>query len=510
MNLRPHQVLAIEMLRNSIREGKHRPILAAPCSFGKTVVAAKILQEVYKKGKRGIFICDRIKLVQQCLEEFDEVGIPCGVMQGSHWRTDCTKPIQIASIQTLARRRIPHFDLAIVDECHTHYQSLTKFMERWNNIPFIGLSATPYSQGLGLHYNDILVPITPRELLKKGFLAPVRYYGGKVVNLDNVKSKRILTGGKDFDADSLGDAIDQQKERLVGDIIENWKKYANDRQTIAFSPNIKNSKYLVRMFREAGITAEHIDGYTDDEERKWLYKAHDDGEFRVLSCSRLLNTGYDAPQVSCLIDLFPTQSLIQYIQRAGRIMRLHKDKQYAVYLDHAGNVRRHGFPEDIIPKCLDDEEKVFAEKEQTETEEKEEKICECPQCYAEMKGLKCGVCGYEHPKEIEMESTEEMLVEIKEKKYANKNESVERKQEWLGELLFYAKGKGYSKGWASHKYKSKFGVWPSKIRATPVDSISDEVQRWIVRENIIFNIKQRKLGKKTRDSGIVIGKGGFV
>jgi len=105
MQLRPHQEKAVEMLRDSLRRGKTRPILAAPCSFGKTITAAYLLSEAAKKGKRGIFICDRIKLVQQALNAFDAEGLDVGVMQGSHERSNYRAPIQIASIQTISRRK---------------------------------------------------------------------------------------------------------------------------------------------------------------------------------------------------------------------------------------------------------------------------------------------------------------------------------------------------------------------------------------------------------------------
>jgi DNA repair protein RadD len=65
--LRPHQSKAIEMLRHSIKKGNRKMILAAPCSFGKTKVSTEILKSVVANGKRGIFICDRIKLVNQAL-----------------------------------------------------------------------------------------------------------------------------------------------------------------------------------------------------------------------------------------------------------------------------------------------------------------------------------------------------------------------------------------------------------------------------------------------------------
>ena len=82
MNLRPHQITAVEMLRASLRAGKKRPVLAAPCSFGKTITAAYMLRSAAEKGKRGVFICDRIKLVEQALESFDMHGLKVGVIQG--------------------------------------------------------------------------------------------------------------------------------------------------------------------------------------------------------------------------------------------------------------------------------------------------------------------------------------------------------------------------------------------------------------------------------------------
>lgn len=378
MELRPHQIKAVEMLRTSLRAGNRRPLLAAPCSFGKTITAAYMLKEAAKRGKRGIFICDRIKLVQQALEAFDAHGLEVGVIQGIHERTNPYAPIQIASIQTLARRRLPEFEFAIVDECHSVPKALQDMMESYNKVPFIGLSATPYSKGLGKHFDDLVVPITPEQLMDKGFLCPVHYYGGKTVDTSGLKRKALPTGGSDWDADALGEAYEKDFS-LVGDIIKNWQTHAEGMQTIAFSPSIKHSKHMVELFNAAGIPAEHIDGYMPLEEREWLYEAHDKGEFKVLSCSRLLNTGYDAPNVRCLIDCFPTSSKIVYQQRGGRIMRLADNKPFAVYLDHAGNVARHGFSECIIPESLDDGEQRFNEKNQTKDKDKPEpEVKTCP------------------------------------------------------------------------------------------------------------------------------------
>lgn len=478
MELRPHQELAVQMLRESLRKGNKRPILAAPCSFGKTITAAHMLAEAAKRGKKGIFICDRIKLVQQALEAFDYHGLDVGVIQGDHERTNWYAPIQIASIQTLSRRsRMVEFDFAIVDECHVAYKGLIEYMNAYSAVPFIGLSATPYSKGLGNVYDDIVVPITPRQLLDQNYLTPVDYYGGVHVDTKGMKRRALPTGGTDFDPNELSKAIESD-ENLVGDIIKNWFKHAEGRQTIAFTPSIKHSKHLVEMFEAHGVSAVHIDGYMDDEERQWIFRGHDAGEFKILSCSRLLNTGYDAPQVDCLIDCFPTSSTISYVQRAGRIMRTAPGKDNAIYLDHAGNVRRHGFAEDIVPDALDDGKKKFSERNQIK-DKKEPTVKQCPQCYQEMVGIRCK-CGYEVPRSEILKTDQQELQKIK--KADNKVYTVQDKMRWYGELVGYCHKNNHKIGYASYLYKEKFGVWPNHVKnkSYPIPPVlSDDVRGFI-------------------------------
>lgn len=334
MKLRPHQIGAIDEIRQLMRQGHKRIMLAATTSFGKTVVAAHMMMEARAKGKRGVMICDRVQLVQQSLEKFDAAGLEVGVIQGNHERTNYSKPIQVASIQTLTKRRImAEFDFAIIDEAHTHYQGLTTMMKAYDNVPFIGLSATPYSRGLGKHYSAMVVPITTRELLDLGWLCPVKYYAGETPDLDQIKIKQSKTANGDFDPDSL--SVEMEKPKLIGDAVKTWQKYGEDSQTIAFCPSIAHSRKLVDAFNEAGVPAVHIDAYTDPEARQEVYRQHNEGEFKVLSCSSLLNTGYDSPSTRCIIDCYPTKSLIRYVQRVGREMRIYKplDGKYQEYLD---------------------------------------------------------------------------------------------------------------------------------------------------------------------------------
>lgn len=467
MELRPHQHKALAMTRESIKNGFNRPIIAAPTAFGKTVLAAQMLKNCQDRGKKGWFFCDRIKLVGQTIDKFKQFGIDFGVRQADHPLSNREAPIQIVSIQTISAMikshngKLPEFDMAIVDECHISYEIIQQIAERYNNIPMIGLSATPYAKGLGKIYNNLLVPITPRELLADGYLTPIRYYAGAHVDIKLVKS----ANANQFSQKSLDAATDGDKDRLTGDIIKNWMKWGENSQTIAFSPTQETSKYLVHRFQEAGITAEHIDCYTKEDEREDLYEAHKNGEFKILSCSRLLNAGYDDPTVKCLIDCFPTKSVTTYAQRAGRITRQHDSKDYSIYLDHAGNFERFGYAEDIVPESLHDGEKTHKESDLTQSKDKKEaKTRECLQCHQQMQGIKCQACGYEVSKMQQMEDDGSMLVEITEGTAANRKDTAEYKVMFLSELIAYGAEKNYKQGWAAMQYKDKYGIWPNDIK----------------------------------------------
>src|SRR5271154_1309513 len=117
--LRPHQSQAIEMLRHSLGTGKRSPVLQAPTAFGKTRLAAAVAEGALAKQKRGIFTVPALSLVDQTVRAFWHDGIrDVGVIQGTNAMTDWSRPVQIASIQTLQRRPLPEADIVIIDECH--------------------------------------------------------------------------------------------------------------------------------------------------------------------------------------------------------------------------------------------------------------------------------------------------------------------------------------------------------------------------------------------------------
>lgn len=480
--LRPHQTNAKTLIRESMLKGNRKIMCYGPCSFGKTLLAANLFADAVKKGKRCIFICDRTKLIEQALDEFQGYGLEVGAIQSMNPRTNPRAPIQVASIQTLEKRRnMPEFDFCIIDEAHSLRKSMIDLMEAYNNVYFIGLSATPYSKGLGQHYTDLIVPITPRELLDQGFLCPVRYYAGVTPDMTGVPTVQIPTGGRDYNPNKT--EIVMSDPKLIGDGVAEWKEKANGMCTIAFNVSRAASEAMVDEFNNSGINAVHIDAYTPPEERAQIFKDHHDGKIKVLSCCTLLDTGYNEKKVQCLIDRSPTKSLIRYVQKGGRIQRILEGKEFAIYLDQAGNVDRFGmFVEDVVPTELHDGEKKYREKELTKKPSEEREARKCPRCSdGVMAGLTCLKCG--HTAQSRREHVETVKGKLEEIKVLPK----EKKAFMEGLLTVGENRKSVDnvKGWAAHKYKAKFGEWPRHYNLKPGE-VTAEVTKFIKSQDIRY------------------------
>lgn len=475
--LRPYQERAINDIRKNIQQGYTKIGLMLPTGAGKTTVATEIIQRAVAKGKRVGFIVDKIDLLEQTSEVFDNIGIDHGVIQADHYRQNYSKNVQVCSVQTLGRRRFPEFDICIVDEFHSMYEAQLRIMARHPGI-YIGLSATPFSKGLGSHWQTLVVGATTKELISEGYLSDFVVYGPPVPDLSKV---RTIAG--EYNQKQLAEIVDQRQP--VGNVVKTWHKYGKHRQTIVFCVNIAHSKHIARGFENSGVSAIHIDAYTDKEERRNAIRAYREGRVQVLCCVDILTKGFDAPETSCVVMARPTKSLIVHLQQIGRGLRTAPGKDDAVILDHGGNVARHGFPtDDVLPTDMNIDSRHTSET-RSNTKDREKLPRSCPNCYFMVPADQwvCPECGHKPERQNSVEHTEGELKKL------NKF-SMEDKQKWYSMLLFHCQDKGYSSGWVAHKYREKFGVWPKGMRDT-IQIPDEEVVNYIKYLNI-KNAKRRK------------------
>ena len=298
----------------------------------------------------------------------------------------------------------------------------------------------------------MIVAATIPELIADGFLLDCDVYAPSEPDMDGIKQLRNAFGEMDYTDADIGRAID--KPELIGDIVMHWLKLAEGTPTVCFASNIAHSKHIVDCFLAADVAAEHIDCYTDEDERKAILKRIEIGETLIISNVGILCEGWDFPACRTLILARPTRSLIRYIQMAGRVLRPHESKGRALILDHSGTVTRLGFPTDEFPIELDDgKPKSISAPAPRETPLPKA----CPNCNYLKTVYTCPVCDFATEKQSGVEVQDGDLVLLD--KRQTKATKID-KQAFYSQLLAIASIKGYREGWISHKFREYFGVWP--------------------------------------------------
>jgi superfamily II DNA or RNA helicase len=474
--LRPHQQFALDALRSSLAGGKRRPMLAMPTGGGKTLLAAAIVEGVLRREKRVVFVVPALSLIDQTVTAFWNEGIRgVGVIQGDHIDTDWSRPVQVASVQTLQRRGYPDADVVIIDEAHRWFKSYATWMAdpAWQNKPFIGLSATPWTKGLGKHFDDLIIAATPQRLINEGYLSPFRVFAPSHPDLTGVG-----TVGGDYHEGQLAEAMN--KAPLVADIVETWLKRGEDRPTLCFAVDRAHAKALEAKFQAAGVPTAYIDAYTKPIDREVIRRRFHAGDVRVVCNIGTLTTGVDW-DVRCLILARPTKSEMLFVQIVGRGLRTAEGKQDCLILDHSDTHLRLGFATDIHHDALDDGDGV----RRAGCKSSEALPKECPKCtyLRPPKMSLCPACGFKPERVSKIECDDGDLIELR----GRKTKAARFEKEALfGQLRVYARRKGYSDGWASNQFKGLFGVWPNAVRHCPDREPTPEVLSWIKSRQIAY------------------------
>lgn len=460
--LRDYQDGLILQAREHIQAGARSVLIQSPTGSGKTVLVAKMMQTAISRGYDAWFNVHRRELVKQSVITLTqaadlEVGIVAASFPGNR-----LLPCQVCSIGTLRQRRhrLGSPRLMIWDECH--HLAATSWEEIFNAYPdaaHIGLSATPErldGAGLGKFFEKLVVGPSVKWLIANGYLADYRLFAPKPPDLSGVHT---IAG--DFNKRELSDAMN--KSTVTGDVISHYKKYADGMRMVMFAWSVEASTMLAERFRQAGIPAEHVDGKTNDTERDAAIERFKRGDTRVLANVDLFGEGFDVPAMEAVALLRPTQSLALYLQQVGRSLRPFEGKKYAVILDHAGNCRRFGMPDDERTWSLEGRKRKAASDTTL--------IRQCPRCYAvsSIAASTCKACGYTfetYGRPIEEVAGELQEVDsIESRKMQRDHELREQAMaKTLDDLRALAKLRGYKnpEKWAHKIYSSRMAKQAAK------------------------------------------------
>lgn len=453
MPLRPDQIRAIGRLRRAYAQGARALVLQAPTGFGKTYVAAHLINLSLEKGNKVVFAAHRDDLVGVTIDRLRAVGLHVGRVQAGE-KSDPTAPVQVCSWPTLySRGAVPEADFVLVDECHrARAKSVEAVLAMYPEAKLLGLTATPErSDGKGLRgiFDELIPGPKISELQRIGALVPI-----DVVSVESKKHKR-------------GVAMPP---------TEAVERYGKGRPTIVFARSVEEAHEVASALRANGWRAGAIDGETDREVRRDALDAFVRGELDVLCNCLVLTEGFDAPRAEVCVLARGCSHATVYLQAVGRVLRPHPGKERALLVDLRGAVWKHGLP---------DADRTFSIDGIESKPPSDEEVKQCPACgavFAIGTPWPCSMCGFAPEKPTTRAEEPEELVKVEKVSAAA---DWKTRRAYFDKLVEKAKANGYKPGFVGMQFKEKFGYWPTwRVGETwPVKSKEERlVERFSVKE----------------------------
>lgn len=485
LELRDYQEAILDKLRQAFIEGHRSVVLVAPTGAGKTEMSMDLLGATADKQRRAAMVLDRIVLCNQTSARLDSYGIGHGVLQAGHWRFRPHELIQVCSAQTLEKRgNFPGLKLLIVDECHNTRKQTVEFIKNNPGVFVVGLTATPFTKGLGKTYSAVVSAISTRELVERGNLVPLRVFIAKEID---------MAGAKKLAGEWSSKEAEERGIQITGDVVSEWVKkthevFGGPRKTVVFAAGVKHAADLAQKFSEAGYNFVSLSYKDDDEFKAEAIKefSKPDSSIVGLIATDILTKGFDVPDVMVGVSARPfSKSLASHVQQMGRVMRAHPSKEFALWLDHSGNYLRFQEDWDDIYANGVSELDEGREKPRKEPTEKEKEAAKCPRCNAFWPGRAdaCACCGFIRPQRNNVSERPGELQELGPS--GKKLPGLQERQDFFSQLIGIAESRNYKRGWAFHKYREKFGVDPKGLHSEPMEP-TPAVRKWVQSRQIAW------------------------
>ncbi len=380
---RYYQEIAINRALQAILSGNSLVLLTLATDTGKSFIAFQIAWKLWSarwnrvgadRRPRILYLADRTVLVEDPMDKmFSPLGAARCKLEG---QADMSREIYFSTYQALAGgagrpglfREFPSdfFDLVIVDEAH---RGSAREDSDWRAILHhfapavqLGMTATPRRDDNVDTYTYFGNPVYTYSLkqgIQDGFLAPYRVYRIQTV-YDAVgfrpdrgmrdRAGREIPDGlyttKDFETVISLQARTEAIAKHLSDFLKSTDRFA---KTMVFCADqehalamrqalVNENRDLVREFPD------YVCRVTSDEGE--VGKAHlsdfqevDSRTPVILTTSRLLTTGVNAPTCKNVALVRPIESIVEFKQIIGRGTRVREDegKLFFNILDYAGS-----------------------------------------------------------------------------------------------------------------------------------------------------------------------------
>ena len=369
--LRPYQSDLKNKIYKALDEGFKSPLAVLSTGGGKSIIMCSVAYDMaITRNLPTVILVHRQELVSQLCVTLSRSKIAHNIIAprnkilniiaaqrratGKQWY-DHRAPITVISVDTFNSRIETYKNFAsnikvwIQDEA-AHVLKNNKWGKALLSFPNaigIGFTATPQrldKRGLGIHadglFDTMLQGPSTKFLISEGYLSKYKIV---VPPGDYERHLKKASDGSDFTREAM--AVASKESHIVGDVVENYLKFCKGKQAIVFASDIETAFSFEKQFLEAGISAKTLTGETPDKERSQGVLDFEEDKIKVLINVDLFDEGFDCSNIECVIMARPSMSLSKVLQIYGRGLRIKKGKEFATIIDHVGNIKRHGLPD---------------------------------------------------------------------------------------------------------------------------------------------------------------------
>jgi superfamily II DNA or RNA helicase len=349
----PHQREAVATWQQAGGKG----VVVLPTGTGKTFVA---VLAIHRTERPALVVTPTIDLMSQWYSELCVAfGVPVGLLGGGYHDVQPLTVTTYDSARLYTERYGNRFGLVVFDECHHLPGSSTMASAVEAIAPYrLGLTATPErTDGLEALFEELIGPIVYRREIPElagDYLAGYRterlyvelaeeeaaayqqardhyrrFCADRGISMSSPAGWQRFIQETSRSRDGRAAFLAYQEQRRLAlaapaklRLLEQLLQQHRRDRVLIFTYDNATVYQIARQYLVPAITHQ-----TKTKERKQILDGFQTGEYSVVVTSRVLNEGVDVPAANVGIVLSGTSTVREHVQRLGRLLRKHGDKQ---------------------------------------------------------------------------------------------------------------------------------------------------------------------------------------